>query len=89
MSHKRIDRLEKELYLIKERNKRVEADKAWETSWFRTISIVVMTYVIAVIVMYLIDVQYYLSNALIPTVGFYLSVQTLPVLKRWWVKNRC
>ena len=29
--------LEKEILKIKERNKRVELDKAWETSWTRRI----------------------------------------------------
>ena len=29
--------LEKEIEQIKERNKRVELDKAWETSWTRRI----------------------------------------------------
>jgi hypothetical protein len=83
-----IARLKKEIELIKKRNRKVEADKAWETSKFRAASIVVMTFLIAVVVMYLIDVKDYWSNALIPTIGFYLSVQTLPFLKRWWIKNR-
>lgn len=29
--------LEKELATLKERNKRVEADKAWEVSWMRRV----------------------------------------------------
>jgi len=34
--------LEKEVTDIKARNKRVEADKAWETSWSRKIVIAVL-----------------------------------------------
>ena len=34
----KIDKLEEELDGIKERNKKVEIDKAWETSWTRRIS---------------------------------------------------
>ena len=79
--------LEKEINLIKERNKRVEADKAWETSKFRIFSIVVMTYIITSIVFYFIGVKNYLLSALIPTVGFYLSTQSLPFIKTWWIKK--
>lgn len=77
--------LEQEIQQIKERNRRVEADKAWETSWTRIISILIITYVVASIVMYVIGVEHVLYNALIPTLGFFLSVQSLPVIKRWWV----
>jgi len=79
--------LEKEIDLIKERNKRVEADKAWETSAFRVISIVVMTYIVTAIVFYFIGVQKFLLSALIPTVGYCLSTQSLPFIKRWWMNK--
>ncbi len=83
----RIASLEKELSDIKERNARVEADKAWETSRFRVASLCVITYLIASLVMFVIDVTNPLVNALIPTLGFFLSTQTLPVVKRWWVRK--
>ena len=41
--------LEKEIKEIKERNKRVELDKKWETSWTRRICIMVLTYIIVVV----------------------------------------
>ena len=77
--------IEHEIKLIKERNQFVEAEKAWETSLFRLISIAVLTYIIASIVMYLIGVQNFLVNAFIPTIGYILSAQSLPFLKRWWI----
>ncbi|EKD78239.1 MAG: hypothetical protein ACD_41C00385G0009 [uncultured bacterium] len=80
--------LEKEVSLIQERNQRVEADKAWETSAFRVITITTMTYVVAVVVLYLMDIERFYLSALIPTVGFFLSVQSLPLIKRWWVATR-
>ena len=41
--------IEERLSSIEERNRRVEADKAWETSWTRRLLIAVLTYgVIAV-----------------------------------------
>ncbi|MGA2417753.1 MAG: hypothetical protein ABSF55_00720 [Candidatus Staskawiczbacteria bacterium] len=81
------DDIKKEIELIKERNKRVEADKAWETSGTRVFSIVAMTYIITSIVFYFIGVKNYLLSALIPTVGFYLSTQSLPFIKKWWIKK--
>ena len=82
-----LEEIKKELSLIKERNKRVETDKAWERSKFRVFSIVVMTYIITSIVFYFIGVSDFLLNALIPTTGFYLSTQSLPFIKKWWVNN--
>ena len=76
-----------EIAAIKERNRRVETDKAWERSWFRILSITVATYIIASAVMYAIGIANYLLSALIPTIGYFLSTQSLPVIKRWWIKK--
>jgi len=43
----RIQNLEKEVELIKERNLRVEAEKGWEVSWSRRLFISISTYLIA------------------------------------------
>lgn len=45
--------IEERLSAIEERNRRVEADKAWETSWLRILSISVITYVVAVLLVML------------------------------------
>jgi len=82
-----IEELQKEIELLKERNKRVEADKAWETSKFRVFSVLLMTYIITSIVFYFIGVNDFLLNAFIPTIGFYLSTQSLPFIKKWWVNK--
>ncbi len=83
----KIEQLEKEVEIIKQRNLRVEADKAWETSAFRIFSLCLITYIIAAIVMYFISVQNFLLNAFIPTIGYYLSTQSLPVIKTWWINK--
>ena len=80
--------LEKEINLIKERNKRVETDKAWETSWERLLLISAILYITALIFMIIIGVQNVLLAALVPVLGFALSNQSLPVVKRWWLKNK-
>ncbi len=84
----KLEQLEKEITAIKERNLRVEADKAWETSWFRILSITAITYIVAALVLYFLGSKNSLLSAFVPTAGFFLSVQTLPVIKRWWIRKR-
>lgn len=83
----RIQKLESEIVALKERNTRVEADKAWETSRFRIVSLTIITYVLAALVLIVIGAKNPFLNALVPTIGFFLSVQTLPIVKRWWIKK--
>jgi hypothetical protein len=83
----RIEKLEREVELIRNRNKRVEGDKAWETSHFRVLLISVITYIIAVKFLYLIGAKNYALSALMPTIGYFLSAQSLPFIKKWWMKR--
>lgn len=80
--------LDQELQTIKDRNAKVEADKAWETSFTRALIIAVSTYVIAGITLQLVGAGKPWLTALVPTLGFYLSTLTLPPIKRWWMKRR-
>lgn len=82
-----LKELKKEIELIKERNKKVKADKAWETSKCRIFSIVVITYVLVAIIFYFIGVKNFLLSALIPTLGYYLSIQSLPFIKKFWIEK--
>lgn len=88
MNHEKIEQLEKEIKALKERNQRVELDKAWETSRFRIALLTAITYIIANILLYLIGVQNFYFAALVPAAGFFLSVQSLPTIKNRWIKNR-
>lgn len=75
---------EKRITAIEARNRKVELDKAWETSWTRRIAIALLTYV--VVCMYLafvIHVDPWL-NALVPVVGFVLSTLALERVKKIW-----
>lgn len=83
----KIKNLEEKIDAINERNKKVEADKAWEGSNFRIFSLCIITFIIASFVMYFIGVQKYLLNALIPTLGYFLSTQSLPFIKKWWIRK--
>jgi hypothetical protein len=83
----RLENLEAEVRLIQERNLRVSADKAWETSLFRVLAVSVMIYLVACFVLFMLGVESFLSSALIPAVGYFLSTQSLPPIKRWWMQK--
>lgn len=72
---------------IQERNKRVEADKAWETSGTRKIIIAIMTYLIIVLFLWIIRAPYPWLSALVPAIAFVLSTLTLPLFKKWWLNK--
>ena len=80
--------LQKELVAIKERNKRVEADKAWETSWTRRIIIAVLTYLVIALFFWMAKMENPLANAIIATAAFLLSTSTLGLFKKWWLARR-
>ncbi len=82
-----IQELTSRIEKIENRNKRVEKDKAWETSSARIILVTLITYIIATAVMWVIDVENPFTAAVIPTLGFFLSTLSLPVLKRIWIKT--
>lgn len=80
--------IQKELEAIKERNKKVELDKAWETSWTRRLFIAFGTYVVAIFWLMMIGESLPWFKALWPAVGYVLSTLSLPVVKRWWGKGK-
>lgn len=86
MSHE-LEELKQELRAIKDRNLRVEADKAWEKSFFRTAIIVATTYIVASIALIMIGNENPFRNALVPALGFLLSIQSLPFIKRTWIRQ--
>jgi hypothetical protein len=79
--------IEKEIKNIKARNKRVEADKSWETSKTRKFVISILTYLIFVVFIWSAGLEKPFINAIIPSVAFILSTLTLPVLKKCWVNK--
>lgn len=72
---------------IEARNERVEADKAWEVSWQRRILILTLTYLLVLLYFLIIEVEKPLLNAIVPTLGFFLSTLTLSVVKTIWLKR--
>ena len=80
--------LEKEIEIIKARNKRVEADKAWELSGTRTAFISVVTFVLLYAFFRLIHSEPAFLNALISSLAYLVSTFSYGVLKSWWLKRR-
>ena len=80
--------VEEEIKKIQDRNKRVELDKAWETSWTRKICIMILTYIVVIIYSYLI--RHYdniFLSSLVPVIGFTLSTLSLKLVRNMWEKK--
>lgn len=81
--------LENEIEKIKERNKKVELDKEWETSWTRRIFICILTYIVVVIYSNLINkISNIWLSSLVPVIGFTLSTVSLRLIRNFWEKNK-
>ena len=83
------ENLEQEIEKIKKRNRRVELDKAWETSLVRKICICILTYIVVIIYSTIIrnNGSVFLSS-LVPVIGFMLSTLSLRFVRKIWENNR-
>ncbi|MFH0851405.1 MAG: hypothetical protein V1876_01515 [Candidatus Peregrinibacteria bacterium] len=82
-----MENSDSQIQSIRERNARVEADKAWEVSWTRRLIITALTYGIALLFLWLIANERFWLNAGVPALGYLLSTLSLPWFKRRWVKR--
>jgi|TARA_B100002003_G_C14075841_1_gene517579 hypothetical protein len=78
--------LKEDIQQIKERNFRVETDKAWETSITRKLIIAILTYVVIVIFFFMAELPKPWINSIVPSLAFILSTLSLPLFKKLWVK---
>lgn len=83
-----LQELDEEISKIHSRNKRVEADKAWETSLTRRLFISGSTYLLIAVFMMVLGVEKPFVSAIIPAVAYLISTLTLGVVKSWWMKLR-
>lgn len=80
--------IEEEIRNIKERNKKVEKDKAWETSMVRKICIMILTYIIVITYSYIIkNYDNIFLSSLVPVIGFFLSTLSLKYIRKLWETN--
>lgn len=77
--------LEKRIKKIEERNKRVELDKRWETSYTRKICIMILTYIVVIIYSYIVrNYDNVFLSSLVPVIGFTLSTLSLKLVRKIW-----
>ncbi|MDP3998449.1 MAG: hypothetical protein Q8P89_02440 [bacterium] len=78
--------LEKRVAKIEERNRKVELDKDWETSFARRFLLMLFTYLTVGFYLQAINVSSPWLNAIVPSIAFMLSTLTLPFFKNLWQK---
>jgi hypothetical protein len=83
-----LEQIKKDIQEIKERNIRVEKDKAWETSLFRKVLVAILTYIVVVLFFIFAHLPNPFINAIVPTLGFLLSTLSISFVKKVWIKNR-
>lgn len=82
------EELKNEIIEIKERNKKVELDKKWETSWTRKICICVLTYIVVIIYSFIVrNYDNIFLSSLVPVIGFTLSTLSLRLIRNIWEKD--
>ena len=82
-----IPELEKRLAQVEDRNLRVTADKAWETSLTRRFSIAGLTYLVVSTYLVVIGNDRPYVNALVPVMGYLLSTLALAQVKAGWIQQ--
>ncbi len=80
--------IEREIQALKERKHRVQLDKVWEQRWTRRLFIALITYIVAVLWLYIIKENDCLLKSIIPVAGYLLSTLSLPVLRKFWIRCR-
>lgn len=79
--------VEQRLDVIESRNKRVDGNKNWETSWVRRISIFILTYLTVVVYHVIIDADRIFIISLVPSIGFLLSTLSLQFIRNYVEKR--
>lgn len=80
--------MEERIEKIEQRNKRVEEDKAWETSFTRRLCIAILTYIVVILYTYTTSkVNNIFLSSLVPVIGFTLSTISLTGVRKVWSKR--
>lgn len=84
-----LKEIEEEILKIKERNKKVELNKAWETSKTRKVTICILTYLVVILFSVFVNKEGNIFlNSAVPVIGFLLSTQSLKMVKILWIKRK-
>ncbi len=78
-----LKELNQEIKIIKQRNKRVELDKKWETSATRKICICVLTYIVVVIYSYIVrNYDNIFLSSLVPVIRIHVIYFIFKIYKK-------
>jgi peptidoglycan/LPS O-acetylase OafA/YrhL len=81
--------LQERVEKLENRNRRVENDKGWETSWTRKLGIMGLTYIVVVVYLaVVVESTKPFIDGLVPVMGFFLSTLTLSALKTYWISRQ-
>jgi len=83
-----LEQIKLDIKEIKERNARVEADKAFEKSLTRKILIAVLTYIVIVLFFIFASLPKPFINSIVPTIGFVLSTLSFSFIKKIWIARK-
>ena len=81
------ENIENRIEKIEKRNKKVELDKAWETSLTRKLIIAIITYLIIALFFVFAELPKPFINSIVPTFAFVLSTLSLPYIKKIWINK--
>lgn len=79
------ENLQNRVKRIEERNKKVELDKLWETSYTRKLLLTLFTYLAIGLYLNAVQIPNPWLNAIVPAVAFMLSTLTIPFFKKIWM----
>lgn len=82
-----IEDLTEEIDKIRERNKRVEVDKAWETSTSRKIILALFTYIVIALFFLAAGLPKPFVNSIVPAAAFVVSTLSMPFFKKMWLQH--
>ena len=88
MTESDYKKIEKRIEEIEKRNIKVENDKEWETCILRKIIIIILTYIFVVIYLNIADNTNPFLGAIVPCAGFYISTQSIKIIKKIWLKRK-
>ena len=74
--------MEQEISALHERNRRIERDKAWETSYERRALLTAATYITIGLYLQALGIKQAWLHASVPAAGFLLSTCTLSQIRR-------
>lgn len=81
-----LEFLKEDIKEIRQRNQRVEVDKAWETSLTRKVVVAFLTYVVVVLFFFFAKLPDPFLNSIVPALAFVISTSSLPLFKKVWLK---